>query len=102
MKSTVIEYDFCCPICGSGGLKMRDLLPTYTVVVSIDSRAQIDLDDEADHDWDGIEESSFVCGGCRRKLLVDGEPVCDPCSLLRWFREDRKEMGEPPLTDTKA
>jgi len=93
MISAVTEYDFICPVCKSKKLKILDLLPTYTSVLSVNSRAQIEFGDEAEHDWDEIEESLFVCGGCRRELLVDGQIVCDPCSLLRWFREDPKEMG---------
>jgi hypothetical protein len=102
MKSTVVEYDFICPVCKSKELKVLDLLPTYNDVLSVNSRAQIEFGDEAEHDWDGVEESFFMCGGCRRKLVVDGEPVSDACSLLRWFRGDRKEMSEPLVTDTDA
>jgi hypothetical protein len=73
------------------------MVPVYTEVVTITSDANIAYGDENEHDWDGVAESAFICGSCNRPLLVKGHKISadDPCSLLRWFRELRKEMGEP-------
>ena len=99
MRKPVTEYDFCCRACGSNDLRIRDILPSYTDVLSVTSDAQIDYG-ETEHDWDGVEESYFICGGCRRELLIDDERISssDPCTLLKWFRE---KNGTPKEEETE-
>lgn len=100
MRAPVTEYHFCCSFCGSNKLKVIDILPSYTDVLSVTSDAQIEYGDEPEHDWDGIEESYFICGGCRRDLLIDDERISssDPCTLLKWFRE---KNGTPQEEETE-
>lgn len=100
MRRNVIEYHFCCPACGSDDLKCVQMVPTYTDVIWVSSDAQIGYGDESEKDFDGIEESYFVCGGCQQEPVIDGERISslDPCTLLKWFRE---KNGTPQEEETE-
>jgi hypothetical protein len=101
MERKVTQHLFAGPVCGSNDLKRLDMIPAYTEVVSVKSDAQIEFGDEPEHDWDGIEESYFVCGGCRREFLIDDERISssDPCTLLKWFREKNGTPKEEVLQE---
>jgi hypothetical protein len=98
MSRSITKRLFCCPICASNELKVLDILPSYNEVLEVTSDAQIDYG-ETEHDIDSIIDSYFVCGGCRRELLIDDERISssDPCTLLKWFRENNGTPKEEVL-----
>jgi hypothetical protein len=100
MQILITEYHFCCTHCGSDELKVLDIVPSYTEVLEVTSDAQIEYG-ETEHDFDSIIDSYFVCGGCRRELVIDDEQISssDPCTLLKWFREKNGTPKEEVLQE---